>query len=89
MKNSKKKNNMKIIKENKVCKKCGKTFAGKQKWYQSVWSICWGHPWKVSELEEMIFPDDNDFIMIVDESENASKKIKIKTLVKYIQNKIK
>lgn len=71
---------MKIIKENKICKMCGKSI--RQRWYQSLWERFAGRTQKVSELDEMLFPDDNDFIMIGDESEMSSKKISIGNLKK-------
>ena len=66
---------MKTIK----CEKCNGVKSGR-KWYHSAWSLCYGHPTKVSELEELTQLDNNDYIMISDMSCNISKKVSLETL---------
>lgn len=67
-----------------ICEKCGKN-NGKQKWYQSVWDMCHGHPWKVSELETISEMSDDDYIMITDMSEQKSKKVTLGALKEYLK----
>ena len=74
----------KIIQEQ--CPKCGKytNLSWKRPWITAR-ELCWGHQYKVTELEEMSLSElkDDDYVMIVDGSEQKSKKIKILTLIQY------
>lgn len=75
---------------NKKCSKCGKYifYSFKRFWIRD---LCYGHHIPLSEFQELLENEieDDDCIMISDVSEKLSKKIKILTLIKYLNNHIK
>ena len=74
----------KIIQEQ--CTQCNRytNLSWKRLWI-SARDLCYGHPSKVTDLEEMPISElkTEDYIMISDVSEKKSKKIKILTLIQY------
>lgn len=76
---------MKITSENRRCERCGLIKAGHERWYNTVWNLCWGHNQKVSELTEITDLDDSDYLLISDMSKDMSCKVSLGTLRKYFR----
>jgi hypothetical protein len=78
----------KIIQEQ--CSECGKyTKPSWKRLWVTAMDLCYGHPLKVSQLEEYSQSklSDDDYIMISDIDEKKSVRVSLKTLKKYFKTK--
>lgn len=64
--------------------------AGTESWWEPKWTLCYGHPLRLSEIERFKLEDIDmdDIIYASDISEKMTKPLRIRDLIDYIkQNK--